>query len=168
MFYLLLSVLLVVFSVYWKWVRPSKSIYDSLTRQGIGHEPFVPLLGQLSEIRRYREAGRLLDYHEMLREKHGLLYLFSLGPYPRLAVHDLDLLGEILGRSQADTYSKPADLGFRLQPLIGLHNLLVSNGLEHERARKMLNPAFHFVNLQSILFFAMGTSPSTCRNISVH
>ena len=148
---LLGCLLLAVLNVYWKWIRPSKRIYDILTGQGIGHEPFVPLVGQLREMRRYREAGRLLDYHEKLREKHGPLYLFSLGPYPRLAVQDLDLLAEILGRSQAGNYSKPADLGFRLQPLIGLHNLLVSNGLEHERARKMLNPAFHFVNLQSMI-----------------
>jgi cytochrome P450 len=35
--------------------------------------------------------------------------------------------------------------------LIGIHNLLVSNGKEHERARKMLNPAFHFDNLQSMI-----------------
>ncbi|CAF4624633.1 unnamed protein product, partial [Rotaria magnacalcarata] len=46
---------------------------------------------------------------------------------------------------------KPVDLGLRLKPIIGIHNLFVSNGTEHERARKMLNPAFHFTNLRSMV-----------------
>ncbi|CAF4774708.1 unnamed protein product, partial [Rotaria sp. Silwood2] len=37
------------------------------------------------------------------------------------------------------------------KPLIGLHNLLVSEEAEHERAQKILNPAFHFIKLQSMI-----------------
>ena len=35
-----------------------------------------------------------------------------------------------------------------INSLIGIHNLVMTNGLEHARARKMVNPAFHFSNLQ--------------------
>ena len=137
--------------IYWKLIRPSKRIYDILRNQGIPGEPFVPLFGQSSELRRAREEGRLLEYQADLAKKHGFIYLFSLGPYPRLAVQEPDFIADILGRTYAENYFKSADFSTRMKPVIGIHNLLVSNGKEHERARKMLNPAFHFVNLQSMI-----------------
>jgi cytochrome P450 len=138
-------------SIYWKIIRPAKRIYDILRSQNIRSEPFIPIIGQLTELRRYREQGRLLEYHQALTNKHGLIYLFSVGPYPRLVIQEPDLIADILGRTQAHNYYKSTDFSFRLKPLTGIHNLLVSNGTEHERARKMLNPAFHFVNLQSMI-----------------
>jgi cytochrome P450 len=143
--------LISLISIYWKLIRPVKRIYDILGKQGVPHEPFIPILGQGSELRRYREEGRLFEYHEKLTKKHGLIYLFSLGPYARLVIQEPELIADILGRTQAQNYFKPADFAFRLKPVIGIHNLLVSNGSEHERAKKMLNPAFHFVNLQSMI-----------------
>ena len=136
---------------YWKCIRPGKRIYDVLRAQGVPCEPFVPLLGQLPQMYQYRKENQLLKYHEDLSAKHGLVFLFSLGLYPRLVVQDADLIADILGRANAQYYYKPADLGFRLKPLIGLHNLLISNGAEHDRARKMLNPGFHFENLRSMI-----------------
>ena len=152
---LLCTGLVLIFTVglilYWKLVRPAKYIYDVLGKQGVKGEPFVPIFGQLADIRRHREEGRLLEYHEKLAEKHGLRYLIGLGPYPRLVVLEPELIADMVGRTHAQNYFKPADLSFRLKPIIGTHNLLVSNGLEHERARKMLNPAFHFLKLQSMI-----------------
>ncbi|CAF3755041.1 unnamed protein product [Rotaria sp. Silwood1] len=86
-----------------------------------------------------------------LAEKHGYIYLLGLGPLTVLFVHEPDLIADILGRSHAQHYIKPAIFGASLKPLIGAHNILVSEGLEHERARKMLNPAFHFTNLRSMV-----------------
>jgi cytochrome P450 len=92
-----------------------------------------------------------MKFHEELTKKHGLNFLFLLGPYPRFVIQDADLVGDILGRIHAQNYQKPSDLSYRLKPLIGLHNLLISNGNEHTRARKMLNPSFHFENLRSMV-----------------
>jgi cytochrome P450 len=144
-------ILIFLIRIYWKFIRPAKHIYDILRKQGVSSEPFVPLIGQTPELRRYRESGRLFEFHEKLTKKHGLIYLYFLGPYPRLSIQEPELIADILGRTQAHNYFKPADLSFRLKPLIGIHNLLVSNGEEHDRARKMLNPAFHFSNLQSMI-----------------
>ncbi|CAF3991847.1 unnamed protein product [Rotaria sordida] len=36
-------------------------------------------------------------------------------------------------------------------PIIGKQNLLISEGYEHERARKMINPAFYYTNLKSMV-----------------
>ncbi|CAF0831070.1 unnamed protein product [Rotaria sordida] len=152
--FLYIFFLLILFSlicIYGKFIRPTKRIYDILRSQGVQSEPFIPIIGQLPELRRYREEGRLLEYHQKLTEKHGLIYLFFLGPYTRLVIQEPNLIADILNRTSAQNYIKPADLSIRLKPLIGIHNLLVSNGIEHERARKMLNPAFHFINLQSMI-----------------
>ncbi|UJR08161.1 hypothetical protein I4U23_012435 [Adineta vaga] len=138
-------------TIYWKIIRPSKSIYDILWSQGVPSEPFIPIIGQTLELRRYREEGQLLEYHKKLTKKYGLRYVFSMGPYPRLVIQEPELIGDVLGRTQAEHFYKPADLSFRLKPLIGTQNLLVSNGKEHDRARKMLNPAFHSDNLQSMI-----------------
>lgn len=142
---------LILILIYWKLIRPGKRIYDLLREQGIPCEPFVPLIGQLPELYVYRKRNQLMKYHEDLSAKHGFVFLFGLGAYPRLVVQDVELIGDILGRSHAHNYYKPADLSERLKPLIGLHNLLISNGEEHERARKMLNPGFHFENLRSMI-----------------
>jgi cytochrome P450 len=144
-------VLIVLIRIYWKFIRPAKRIYDILRSQGVASEPFIPIIGQTPELRRHREDGRLLEYHEKLTKKHGLIYLYGLGPYPRLMIQEPEFIADILGRTQAQNYFKPADLSFRLKQLIGIHSLLISNGKEHERARKMLNPAFHFLNLQSMI-----------------
>ncbi|CAF0989809.1 unnamed protein product [Adineta ricciae] len=83
--------------------------------------------------------------------KHGLIYFFNLGQHLRLVIQDLENLSDILGRVQAERFYQPVDSSFRLKLLIGTQNLFHSNDKEHERARKMLNPAFHFDNLQSMI-----------------
>ncbi|CAM2696572.1 unnamed protein product [Rotaria socialis] len=137
--------------VYWKLVCPGKHIYNVLREQGIPCEPFVPFLGQLPQLYQYQKQHKIMEFYEELNKKHGSIFMFSLGLYPRLVIQDADLISHILGRTYAQNYYKPADLISRLKPLIGLHNLLISNGNEHERARKMLNPGFHFENLRSMV-----------------
>ena len=152
----LLSIPVIIFLwtcifVYWKLVWPEKYVYDTLRSQGIPGEPFVPILGQMPEIRRARDSDTLFDYYENLAKKHGPVFLICYGPLVRLVVLEPDMLADILGRSHASDYAKPIDFTTVLKPLIGSHNLLLSAGLEHDRARKMLNPAFHFVHLQSMI-----------------
>jgi cytochrome P450/NADPH-cytochrome P450 reductase len=140
-----------LFLIYWKLIRPGKHIYNILRAQGIPCEPFVPLVGQIPRLYQYRKQNEIMKFHEELGAKYGSIFVFSLGLHPRLVVQDADLIADILGRAHAQNYHKPADLSFRLKPLIGVHNLLISNGNEHERARKMLNPGFDFQNLRSMV-----------------
>ncbi|CAF3487582.1 unnamed protein product [Rotaria sp. Silwood1] len=143
--------LTLVFIVYWKLIRPAKHCYDVFRRQGVSGEPFVPIIGQLREMNRARANDQYMAYYQALAEKHGHVFLMGFGPWTRLFVHDPDLLADVLGRSHAHDYTKAPLNAIVFKPLIGIHNLLVSEGEEHERARKMLNPAFHFVNLQSMV-----------------
>ncbi|CAF1591912.1 unnamed protein product [Rotaria sordida] len=69
----------------------------------------------------------------------------------RIVIAEPDMIADIIGRPYAHNYVKPDVFVNIFKPLIGSHNLLVSEGYEHERTRKMLNPAFHFVNLRSMV-----------------
>jgi cytochrome P450/NADPH-cytochrome P450 reductase len=154
-------ILVSLFIIYWKLVRPGKRIYDILRAQGIPCEPFVPLFGQIHKLYQYKKQNKLMNFHEELCEKHGMVFVFGLGSYPRLVIQDADLIAEVLGRAHGQNYQKPTDLSARLKPLIGLHNLLISNGNEHDRARKMLNPGFHFKNIRSMVSIMTGQTTKT-------
>ncbi|CAF1604104.1 unnamed protein product [Didymodactylos carnosus] len=141
----------IFFIVHWKLIRSQKRFYDTFRSQGVPGEPFVSLVGQLSEMRRASEKDAGIAYRLELVQKHGYLYLTRFGPYIRLSVMEPDMISDIFGRSHAQDYRKPTNIDKVFKSLIGVHNLLVSEGSEHERARKMLNSAFHFVKLQSML-----------------
>ncbi|UJR17680.1 hypothetical protein I4U23_004578 [Adineta vaga] len=141
----------IIFRIYWKYIYLEKRFYDIFRNQGVPCEPFVPLVGQLSDIRRAMANDRAMDYRLNLVKKHGYIYVSAFGPTVRLNVIEPDMLADIFGRSHGQDYSKPVDTEIFFKPLIGKHNLLVSEGEEHGRARKMLNPAFHFVKLQLMI-----------------
>jgi cytochrome P450 len=140
-----------LFIIYWTLIRSQKRLYDALRSQGVLGEPFVPLFGQIPDINRANKDDASMVYQMELAEKHGYAHLICFGPLIRLFMHEPDMIADVLGRSHAQDYSKTSLLRLALKPLIGTHNLLTSDGFEHERARKMLNPAFHFVNLQSMV-----------------
>ena len=78
-------------------------------------------------------------------------FLFGFGPLVRLTCNDPDLLADVLSRANASNYNKPPDFSAIFTPLVGYHSLLTMEGSEHERARRMINPAFHHVNLKSMI-----------------
>jgi cytochrome P450 len=137
--------------IYWKIVRPGKHVYDILRRQGVPGEPFVPIIGQLLQLRRYRANNRTMAYFDDLKEKHGNLFLFSFGSLTRLIINEPDMLVNVLSRSNSRDYIKPPELANIFKSFMGVHNLMVSEGAEHERSRQIINPVFHSVNLQSMV-----------------
>ncbi|CAF3781478.1 unnamed protein product [Rotaria sp. Silwood1] len=151
LFAIVLLVSFIVFIIYWNLIRPQKRFYDDFRRQGIPGEPFVPFVGQLPEMRRASEKDAGAEYRMGLAQKHGYVYLTGFGPTIRLSVIEPDMIADVFSRTHAQDYRKPSDMKKIFKPLIGSHNLLVSEGVEHERARKMLNPAFHFIKLQSMI-----------------
>ncbi|CAF3760244.1 unnamed protein product [Rotaria sordida] len=61
------------------------------------------------------------------------------------------MIGDILHRSHEHDYIKPADFVTIFESFVGKHNLVLSEGAEHNRARKMINPAFYFNNLKVMI-----------------
>ena len=156
MFYLFLTLFIVVplsisLFIYWKLVHPEKLIYDAFRRQGVPGEPFVPILGQLSAMSQANKTDTSIDFINSLIEKHGSYFLVGFGPLTRLFIIEPDMLADIFHRSHAQDYIKPADFVTVFKPLIGTRNLVVSEGAEHDRARKMVNPAFYFNNLKEMI-----------------
>ncbi|CAF2258818.1 unnamed protein product, partial [Rotaria magnacalcarata] len=137
--------------VYLKLIRPEKRVYDIFRAQGINGEPFVPLIGQLPSIRRYREVGSILSFQEDLAKKHGNLFLYAFGPLTRLVITEPDLLADMFSRRNVQNYIKPPLFNTVFSQIIGEKNLLVAEGNEHERARRMINPAFYHINLKSMV-----------------
>ena len=153
--FLLYTFVFVIFAlfavIYFKIIRPQKALYDAFRAQGVQGEPYVPVIGQLREMIKYRDNDIPLVYFEELLEKHGSIFLFGYGPLTRLICNEPDLLADILSRANASNYIKPADFSAAFIPIVGHHSLLVTKGEEHERARRMINPAFHHVNLKSMV-----------------
>jgi cytochrome P450 len=149
-------VLLVIAIIYFKLIRPEKQMYDAFRAQGVNGEPFVPIVGQLPEIRRSRQMDMGLDYLQKLQQKHGNIFLLCFGPLSRIVVSEPDLLGDILSRNNAQNYIKPPLFSTIFIPILGRHNLLVADGSEHERARKMINPAFYHASLKSMVSIISG------------
>src|SRR5579871_6029841 len=144
-------IFILVIHIYWKFIRPTKRIYDILRGQGVPSEPFIPIIGQLPEIRAHRQKDQTLEYQQNLTKKHGFIYLYCFGPYSRLAIQDLDLIADVLDRKNDQNYFKTDQFNVHFKSLIGLNGLALINGTKHSRASKMLNPAFHFSNLQSMI-----------------
>ncbi|CAF2984143.1 unnamed protein product [Rotaria sp. Silwood2] len=137
--------------VYIKLIYPQKRLYDSFRAQGIPGEPFIPMVGQLFDMMRASKQNKGVEYFHELSQKNGSRFLFGFGPLTRLVLLEPESIADILGRSKSENYRKPSHFLNMAKPIIGIHNLLVSEGEEHERARRMLNPAFHFVKLQSLI-----------------
>jgi cytochrome P450 len=137
--------------IYLKLIYPQQRLYNIFRAQGIPGESFIPIVGQLLDMLRASKENKGVEYFHELSQKHGYRFLFGFGPLTRLVLLEPELIADVLGRSKAENYRKPTDLVNIVKPILGVHNLLVSEGEEHERARKMLNPAFHFVNIQSMV-----------------
>jgi cytochrome P450 len=148
---ILIIIIIVIAVIYFKLIRPEKQLYDEFLAQGIGGEPYVPLVGQIPEFKKHADNDTVISYFAQLVKRHGHVFLYGYGPLTRLICNDPDLLADVFSRSNAQNYVKPADFSTIFLPIIGTHNLLVAEGSEHERARRMINPAFHHVNLKSMI-----------------
>jgi cytochrome P450 len=155
--YSFVIILIVVLAIiYFKLIYFEKKFYDAFRAQGVNGEPFVPIFGQLSELRRHREIDAGMGFLQKLHEKHGNSFLLGFGPLCRLVVMEPDLLADVLSRSNARNYVKPPLFSAVFVPIVGRHNLLVAEGNEHERARRMINPAFYHANLKSMISIMSG------------
>ncbi|CAF3328966.1 unnamed protein product [Rotaria sp. Silwood2] len=142
---------IVIGIIYFKLIYPAKKLNDAFRAQGISGEPFIPLLGQMVDFNHARNKNDYITYFDDLGEKHGHIFQFFFGPLVRLFINEPDLIGDVLGRANAPNYEKPADVAVALEKLFGRRNLFLMECSEHDRARRMINPAFHHVNLQSMV-----------------
>jgi cytochrome P450 len=163
-FVIIIFVLLVV--IYFKLIHPQKQLYNAFRAQGVPGEPFVPLLGQVLEWSRYRQQDMPFSFQNELIKKHGHVFIYGYGPIIRLACIEPDLLADILSRSNTPNYVKSVYYSAVVVPLIGQHGLLVVEGDEHERARRMINPAFYHSNLKSMVSIIIDRTTKVIESIA--
>ncbi|CAF1518236.1 unnamed protein product [Didymodactylos carnosus] len=150
-FTIILAVLIVIVAcVYYKLVYKQKQIYDAFRSQGIACEPFRPLVGQLPDMKQYAIRDEFMQYHCDLHLKHGNIYIFNFGPFPRVFIYEPELISDVL-KKFTRYYQKSNLARGELGSLIGLQNLLLSDHEHHEKSRRMLQPAFHSDNLKSMV-----------------
>lgn len=144
----LLTIILIIVSN--KLIFKPRKIYNVLRSQGINGEPFVPIYGQIEQLRKYFELEKQMDYQMDLEKKYGNKFILSVGPVINLVITDPDLIGEILTKKSI-YYTKPKLFREQFGPVAGSINLVIAEGEIHSYLREMLNPAFHFANLQSLV-----------------
>ncbi|CAF4222853.1 unnamed protein product [Rotaria socialis] len=110
-----------------------KHSYNELLRQGVSGEPFVSIISQLPKLRRARESNGVLDHLFDLSEKYENYFFFSFGSRMGIMMTEPCMIVDIVGRSHAHAYVKPA------------------KGKNIKELEKMLNSAFHFMNLKSMI-----------------
>ncbi|CAF4027924.1 unnamed protein product [Didymodactylos carnosus] len=104
----------------------------------------------MAAIRRYHLSDTIMQYQLDQQAKYGNVSQIQLGPVPHLVLFDPDLISDVL-KKHAKNYTKTEIFRTVFKPIIGLNNLFVSDGQQHEQSRRMIQPAFHFVKLQSMI-----------------
>ncbi len=81
---------------------------------------------------RASKENRAVEYYYELSQKLGYCFLFGMGPFTGLVLLEPELIADFLARSKGYIYERPSYLSNIVQPLICVHNLLVSREQEHE------------------------------------
>jgi hypothetical protein len=63
--------------IYFKIIRPEKRWYDIFCAQGINGEPFVSLIDELPQLRRYLDTNRMMTYHEDLAKEYDNVFFIQ-------------------------------------------------------------------------------------------
>lgn len=114
--------------------------------QGIKGPAFKPLVGQMSDLIEWEKTGNrvglLIDYSI----KYGSVYYVCLAFICQLSVNEPLYLGDLL-RKKASSFSKGKLSHEYVAAILGAHNLVIEEGDQHAKHRRMINPAFQHANL---------------------
>ena len=117
--------------------------------EGLPCAPFIPLVGHTLHAAQYQREDRMLDIFRERTAKYGDLYSLTFGPVSRLSVNSPPHIADVL-RGKADCYEKGYINRVFIGHIVGLQNLLLTEGAEHAKHRRMINPAFHHHSLQEM------------------
>ncbi|KAI8373463.1 cytochrome P450 [Choanephora cucurbitarum] len=107
---------------------------------------WIPFMGNIVEILR-EEAGAP---HKRWTKQYGPIYYYHTEwNQPRIAVADDELLKQVLVSQEFDFVKTPETSRF-LRRILG-NGLLLSEGDEHRRQRRMLNPAFSVNSVRALV-----------------
>lgn len=143
---ILVILLLVLALVYKLVVVPYR--YTRYYGNRVTGAPFLPLIGNMLEIRQRRETMDAIAGTMAMRTERGRTFYFTLGPLFRIRTSDPDLVKGILQTKQKD-FRKPELMTKVLGPVLG-YGLILSEGDVHKRHRRMIEPMFHINKLKAM------------------
>ncbi|CAF0997361.1 unnamed protein product [Rotaria sordida] len=135
---------LIRFWIFYPWY-----IQRDLRNQGVPGK-YIPILGDLLGHRQAYLADDPLSYANEMTAKYGDYYYSSFGPLPCLNVSDPSLIEDVL-KTNARAYHR-ASLGREiLAALLGYENILLAEGDNHTRHRRLVAPVFQQQNINSMI-----------------
>ena len=145
---LLVSILLFV---YFFFIHGSSAMYRFYRSQNIPAAPYIPITGHLLHLMRYNTQNNQMAWW---RQPHTPtiqpLWAINLGPHIHLEINDPHYLLDLTKRS-ATHLVKSAATRMYLEPAAGAENLLLLEGEEHRRHRRMISPGFHHEKLAEMV-----------------
>ena len=145
---LLLSLLLLLFFLASLFllivvVIPSYRIHRHFVSQGVNCYPFIPLIGHIRSLAKYRDEGRSIYFLEDAWRQRGKVHAITVGPNVILRINDPRYVAFALRTSNDELYHKPSFAKVTIGGILGTENVLLTEGAEHTKRRRILNPAFH-------------------------
>ncbi|XBH97430.1 hypothetical protein VPH35_127104 [Triticum aestivum] len=145
----------------WHLVWRPYAVTRSLGRQGIRGPPYTFAVGSLGECKRMIVAGRAKPLHagchdytslvqpffQKCTSDYGKTFLFWLGPIPSICSTDIELVKEVLA-DRTNLFQKDY-LNPSLEVFFG-KGLVLANGDDWKRQRKVVHPVFKQEKLKSV------------------
>ena len=137
--------------IYFFFIHASYANHRFYRSQHIPTAPYIPITGHLPSLFHYNQSNNQLAFW---RHPHATaiqpLYAINLGPQTNLTVNDPHYLLDLTKRHEAQLHKSEVARMY-LEPQTGSRNLLLLEGVEHKRHRRMINPGFHYEKLQDML-----------------
>jgi len=107
--------------------------------------------GDRPEVGKYAKEGRQMQHAADLRDElKAKTYMMSFGPINRINVLDTNVLRQVFKSKQKHFHKSPMTASL-LEPLLGMQGLFLMELPEHKKYRSLINSAFHFENLGSMV-----------------
>lgn len=148
-FFLAAVALVLLFRLAKYWILQPWSIHRHLWRQGIPGQ-YRPIIGDLLLRRKYYLADDALGYSREMFGKYGYYFHSSFGPRVQLFICDPLLIESVL-KSNAHAYHKDELGQMILGSVLGYENLLLCEGDDHKRHRRLVAPLFQHQNINSMM-----------------
>ena len=130
--YLLLILLLLIVLLLAYTALCTYSMHRHWHSQHLPSAPFIPIVGHILATNKYVTEDRITDVFHERTAKYGDLYSITFGPTARLSVNSPPHLADVL-RNCSDCYEKGFVNRLFVGNIVGLENLLLTEGVEHSK-----------------------------------
>ena len=131
------------------WILDAWSTQRDFWKQGIPGR-YIPIVGDLFDRRKAFLNDNPYAFSEEMAARFGDYYHGSMGPKAYLSISDPSLIEAVL-KTNVRSYHKSALGQTILGSVLGYENLLLAEGENHTRHRRLIAPVFQHQNINSML-----------------